>query len=148
MLRFNRLGANVKDYIKFPDKKCKTGRDYFDVCFKALMLCEDTMDVIAYLMQLKVIKEGNMLLLRKHISNLYFYECVVWSSLHIYELLTKKDIKTPKDSLKKKLYILKYILDSLTSHNDFSGRKFTFSLKVNTIIGLVSSLVGMILVWM
>ena len=112
------------------------------------MLCEDTMDVIAYLMQLKVIKEGNMLLLRKHISNLYFYECVVWSSLHIYELLTKKDIKTPKDSLKKKLYILKYILDSLTSHNDFSGRKFTFSLKVNTIIGLVSSLVGMILVWM
>ena len=148
LLRLNRLGTNIKDYVNFPMKKNKTLRDYFDLSFKAIMLCSDSLDTIAYLMQLQVIKARNMDSLRKYVANLYFLECLIWACLHLYEFMKKKDIKSKKDSWKKQLNILKYILDSITSHNDFSRRKFTISVKKNSAIGLTSSIVGMILVWM
>ena len=148
LLRLNRLGSNIRDYVNFPSKKNKTARDFFDFSFKAVMLCSDALDTIAYLMQLEVLKPRNMDLLRKYVANLYFLECLIWSFLHLYEFLKKKDIRSKKDSWKKQLNIFKYVLDSLTSHNDFSGRKFTLQPKGTSAIGLISSIVGMILVWM
>lgn len=56
LLRINRLGIVLKDYITFIKKKDKKIRDFFDIFFKTVMLCTDINDLLAYFMQLNVIK--------------------------------------------------------------------------------------------
>lgn len=147
LLRFNRFGSILRDYVKFPNAQNKTARDFFDMGFKLLMFATDVLDILAYLMELKVIKESNLKVLKKFIANLYFFECVTWTLLHLYEFFTKKDSRTPKEATKKKFMILKYILDSVTSHNDYSARRFSLQPKTATVVGLASSLLGLGLIW-
>ena len=111
------------------------------------MFLSDSLDMLLYLMQLGVIQARKVESLKKYVANLYFFECIVWTLLHVYDFITKRDIKTGKDLWKKKLNIIKYALDSTTSHNDFSGRRFNMEAKPSSTVGLISSVVGMILVW-
>ena len=89
LLRFNRFGSILRDYAKFPNAQNKTARDFFDMGYKLLMFAIDVLDIHAYLMELKVIKESNLKVLKKFIANLYFFECVTWTLLHLYEFFTK-----------------------------------------------------------
>lgn len=73
LLRLNRLGAILKDWIKFAMKKKHTSREIFDCCFKVIMFLCDTADTLLYLMQHKVITERNTQGLRKIVMDFYFY---------------------------------------------------------------------------
>lgn len=56
LLRVNRILAIIKDYVGFIKKTNRKGRDFFDLFFKTVMLTCDIHDMLAYLMQLKVIR--------------------------------------------------------------------------------------------
>jgi hypothetical protein len=43
--------------------------------------------------------------------------------------------------------IIKYTLDTVLSHNDFSLRKFTLGVKDMSVIGICSSVFGLGLIW-
>lgn len=43
--------------------------------------------------------------------------------------------------------IIKYLLDGLVAHNDFSHKLFTIESKLSTIISLISAALNLYLVW-
>lgn len=48
---------------------------------------------------------------------------------------------------KNKMSVVRYLLDTVVSHNEFSKRRFTINPKVTCLIGLLSSLINISLVW-
>jgi hypothetical protein len=49
--------------------------------------------------------------------------------------------------LAKKINIIKYAMDTITSHNDFSRKLFTLNVQQCTLMGFISSFLGLTLVW-
>jgi hypothetical protein len=49
--------------------------------------------------------------------------------------------------LAKKINIIKYAMDTITSHNDFSRKLFTLNIQQCTLMGFISSFLGITLVW-
>lgn len=78
--------------------------------------------------------------------NFYFIECVLWTCQHIYDYF-HKDHKTESEILARKKNISKYVMDMAVSHNEFSWKQFTISVKNLTLVSLISSIVGLNLVW-
>lgn len=109
------------------------------------MLMCDINDLLAYLMQLKVIKERGLAKLKKNVANIYFFECVLWCCLHVYDYYTKD--KTQDELKVRRINILKYLMDTAISHNDFSLKSFTIGAKESTLLGLTSSVIGLALIW-
>ena len=96
-------------------------------------------------MQLKIFQDnGKMALLRKYVANIYFLECLGWLGYHSY-LYAKADDEDSKE--KNKTMIYKYIMDALTSQNDSTIKVLTINPKVASLIGVVSSLLNISLVW-
>jgi hypothetical protein len=110
------------------------------------MLFCDINDIILYLMELHVLKSQNTAMFRKNVFDFYFIECLIWTLLHTFEYLTK-DNYTPLERSTKKENIVRYFMDTILSHNDYSHKLFSISLKKSGIIGILSSLLGLKLVW-
>lgn len=117
----------MKDYIGFIKKVNRKRRDFFDLFFKTVMLLCDINDMLAYLMQLRVIKERGLASLKKNVANIYFCECVLWCCLHTYDYLTKD--KTEAEIRTRRINIVKYLMDTAISHNDFSMKRFSIGVK-------------------
>lgn len=45
------------------------------------------------------------------------------------------------------MMICKYLLDSLTSHNDFSARTFTLDPRLSACLAFASSFLNLYLIW-
>ena len=67
--------------------------------------------------------------------------------LNIYDYVKNRSHRSRQENLRKELTIAKYALDSITSHNEFSRRVYTCNPKVNTLIGTISSIVGLVVLW-
>ena len=67
--------------------------------------------------------------------------------LNLYDYIKNRKHRSRQENLKKELTIAKYMFDSFTSHNEFSKKLFTCDPKVNTMIGFVSSVVGLVALW-
>lgn len=117
----------LKDYVGFAKKANKKMRDFFDVFFKTVMLTCDINDMLAYLMQLRVIEERGLATLKKNVANIYFCECILWCCVHIYDYFTKD--KTESEINRRRVNIVKYLMDTALSHNDFSMKKFSVGVK-------------------
>lgn len=62
------------------------------IIFKAIILFGDLNDILAFLLQLKLIKKENLIPhLRKNVVNIYFFECLGWLIYHLYEHSRIKD---------------------------------------------------------
>jgi len=110
-----------------------------------MLLFEDFQDVLAFLIQFKVIKgERKLAGLRKNVADLYFVECLGWLAYYLYEWWKGGDEELKE---KNKLSVLRYLLDSVVSHNEFSRRKYTLNPKLACLVGLVSSVLNVYLVW-
>ena len=48
------------------------------------MTFTDFNDMLVYLMQLELIPEMNIALLKKNTMDFYFFECVLWTLQHCY----------------------------------------------------------------
>ena len=77
-------------------------------------------------------------------ADLYFLECIGWLLYYSYEY-----VKAESDEAKNRnrLAVVRYVLDIVISHNDFSGRKMELSNKAVSILGVISSLLNLYLVW-
>lgn len=62
----------------------------------------------------------------------------------LFSEITKDTIKS---HYKKLLNIVKYVLDSLTSHNDFRGKLFDLNPKLNAVFATISSIIGIYSSW-
>lgn len=145
ILRMNRISANCRDLKKISEKPTITIRSIYDVIFKLIMMGTDLNDTFVYLMQLKVIPEYQMSNLRQNVLDLYFIECMIWLCQHSYELKTGNF--TSEQLYKKILYILKYIIDGITSFNDSSFRSWTLGLKTTSLLSIISSIIGLLIIW-
>lgn len=67
--------------------------------------------------------------------------------LNIYDYIKNRSHRSRQENLRKELTITKYALDSITSHNEFSRRVYTCGPKVHTVIGTISSIVGLVVLW-
>jgi hypothetical protein len=115
------------------------------VIFKMMIIFGDFNDILAFFMQLKVISNDKLLgNLKRNVANIYFFECLGWLCYHIYEYSRSNDEQVKE---KNKMMILKYVMDSLTSHNDYSNRMFTINPKLASCIGAVSSFLNLYLIW-
>jgi hypothetical protein len=43
--------------------------------------------------------------------------------------------------------IIKYILDGLVAHNDFTKKSFTLDANVTSILGIISAALNLYLIW-
>lgn len=144
LLRVDRFCLVVRDYVESVRKEEMSGVDWFMVGFRALLLLEDCSDMLAYLIQMGVINGRKGLgLLRQRVADCYFLECIGWLGLYSYQLLKAKEEDRPK----KATIVLRYLLDSLTSHNDFSSRIHTLDPRLSSLLGLLSSLLNLCLIW-
>ena len=73
LLRINRLGFSYKELASLWLKEKWSRRNLFDIFFKLLMTFTDINDLLAYLMQLKLIPEVKLATLRKNTMDFYFY---------------------------------------------------------------------------
>lgn len=71
---------------------------------------------------------------------------MIWTLQHIFDYFTKEH-KTEAETKNRQANIVKYMMDALVSHNDFSGKLFTIDTKSSTMIGLASSIIGLVLIW-
>lgn len=97
----------------------------------------------AFLIQLGF-RKGSIVHLKKRIGNLYFLECLGWLINYIHEYSNSKN---PEIKQRNLIVIVRYVLDSLISHNEFSMKRFNLDPKIVSILGLVSSMLNILLVW-
>jgi len=144
LLRVDRLCMVTRDYCGLLRKERLGGLDYFMIVFRAVILMEDCTDVRAYLLQMGVIRSEGLPGMRRRVADLYFLECIGWLIYYSYEY-----VKAESDEAKNrnKLAVVRYVLDIVISHNDFSGRKMELSNKAVSILGVISSLLNLYLVW-
>lgn len=113
--------------------------------FKIIILFGDLNDILAYLIQLNVVERRESLVrLRTNVANIYFLECLGWLIYHLYEYMRSKDEEARH---RNKMLIIKYIMDALVSHNDFSRKMFTLNPKIISLIALASSYFNLYLIW-
>lgn len=135
----------AKEYRHLSSRQHISKTEALMAIFKALILAGDICDIIAYLMQLKVFKEGGkMALLRKYVANIYFIECLGWLGYHGCLYLKAEDEEGRE---KNKAMIYKYVMDALTSQNDSSLQVIPLSPRLASLIGVTSSLLNISLVW-
>jgi hypothetical protein len=146
LLRVDRLCMVIRDYFGSMRKERLSGLDYFMLLFRALLLFEDCSDALAFLVQLGVLRggPGRLALLRRRVADLYFVECLGWLLYHSYEWWGSKPEEGGRRS---RMVVARYLLDATTSHNDFSGRRTELSGKTVSILGLMSSLINLYLIW-
>lgn len=144
LLRVDRFCLVVRDYVALGKKEEMSGVDWFMVAFRVLLLLEDCSDMLAYLIQMGVIGGRKGLpKLRQRVADCYFLECICWLGLYSYQLLKAKEEDRPK----KAGIVLRYFLDSLTSHNDFSARIYSLDQRLTALLGLFSSILNLCLIW-
>lgn len=144
LLRVDRFCLVIRDYVDAVKKEEMTGVDWFMVAFRALLVLEDCSDMLAYLIQMGVIRGRRGLLgLRQSVADCYFLECIGWLGLYSYQMIKAKGA----DRRKKATIVLRYLLDSIITHNDFSGRKHILDIRITTILGIFSSLLSLSLAW-
>lgn len=134
----------TRDYCGLLRKERLGGLDYFMIVFRAVILMEDCTDVKAYLIQMGVIRSDGLPEMRRRVADLYFLECIGWLIYYSYEYW-KAESEEAKN--KNKIAVVRYLLDIVISHNDFSGRRIEFSNKTVSILGVISSLLNLYLVW-
>ena len=145
LLRCDRVLMIVKEYVSMSKKGRLSKIDKFMLLFKAMILFSDLNDLLAFLVQLRVSSKSHLLpTLRKNVANIYFLECVGWLCYHVYEYAHSKEEESRE---KNKMMIYKYLLDSVTSHNDFSGRMFTLDARLAACLGFASSFLNLYLIW-
>lgn len=145
LLRINRVLILMKDFISYIHKTKKNRRDIFEIFFKSVMLFCDINDILLYLMQLNIIRERGINTLKKNIANFYFFQCCLWVIQQIYDLYIKNN-QTKEQLQTRKINILKYSMDTMISHNDFSGKLFSIEQKNSCVLGLISSIIGFVLI--
>lgn len=75
-------------------------------------------------------------------SNCYFIQCFTYLIFHL-RTFNKVWHEGNRNKIKTKiLKIIKYVLDSLTSHNKFSLRLFEIGAERAAVIGIASSIIG------
>lgn len=100
--------------------------------------------MLAYLIQMGAIRGRKGLPgLRQRVADCYFLECIGWLGLYCYQMLKAKG----EDRRKKAAIVLRYLLDSIISHNDFSGRRHSLDLRITALLGVFSSLLNISLAW-
>lgn len=135
----------IRDYWGCVIKERLSGLDYFMIVFRAVIVMEDCSDALAYLIQLKLVNwEGALGELRKRIADLYFFECIGWLLYYSYEYV-KADSEEGKR--RNRIVIVRYVLDIVISHNDFSGRRMELGGKMISVLGVISSLLNLLLIW-
>lgn len=110
------------------------------------MIACDCQDLLAYLMGLSVIKERWISTLRKNVSDLYFLECVGWLLYYGYQYAFPKEKKEGRRT-RERLILAKYVLDCLTSFNDFSCNSHPMNSKLAASLGFLSSVMNLCLIW-
>jgi hypothetical protein len=55
--------------------------------------------------------------------------------------------KTDEEKTNRINNIYKYVMDTILSHNDFSLRQVTFGVKSMSLLGMLSSVFGLGLIW-
>ena len=144
LLRVDRFCLVLRDYAEAVKKEEMGGLDWFMVGFRALLVLEDCSDMLAYLIQMGALRGRKGLpVLRQRVADCYFLECVGWLGLYCYQLLKAKQEERPK----KAAIVLRYFLDSLISHNDFSGRRHSLDQRITAVLGVLSSLLSLGLAW-
>lgn len=74
LLRIDRLLLILRDYHGYLGKEKITFGDYYLLFFKALLVVEDMHDLVAFFIQLKIIKNNKILpILRKRVTDFYFF---------------------------------------------------------------------------
>lgn len=134
-----------KDYSNYYRRKKLSKFDYFLLVFKAMLFFEDSTDMKAFLIQLGVLK-GSALVpaIKRRIANMYFLECLGWLVNYLHEYYRAEN---EEQRHRNAIVIVRYVLDSIISHNEFSLRCFTLEPKVTSILGVCSSILNIYLVW-
>lgn len=115
LLRVDRIFLIFKDLVGYAKKRKLSRFDTFFIPFKLMILVEDFTDLRLFMSQLTVIPSSvSISILRSKVSNLYFFECLGWLINYIREY-----IRCDKPEMKKKnlTVIIRYVLDSIISHN-------------------------------
>lgn len=145
LLRCDRLLMIIREFISMGKKGRLSKMDKFMILFKAMILFGDLNDLLAFMVQLRVSSKSHLLpALKKNVANIYFLECLGWLCYHVYEYRHSRDEEARE---KNKMMICKYLLDSLTSHNDFSARTFTLDPRLCACLALASSSLNLYLIW-
>lgn len=135
----------IKELVTFHKKVRVSKVDRCMIIFKIMILFGDLNDMLAYLIQLNVFeKRESLAKLRKNVANIYFLECLGWLIYHLYEYMRSKDEEI---RYRNKMMIIKYAMDALISHNDFSRKVFTIDPKIISLISLTSSYFNLYLIW-
>lgn len=89
LLRVDRLCLVGRDTLACLKKDRLMKKDYLMTIFRGVLVTLDCSDVLAYLIQLKVVKGGQILLqrLRRRVADLYFLECICWLFYYSHEYL-------------------------------------------------------------
>ena len=145
LLRIDRLISLVKEFAGFSKKKDLKTSDKCMIMFKVLLMIQDLTDLFSHLIQLKAIKKEHLLVhLRKRLANLYFMECIGWLIYHFTEYF---NASTKEDKFKNKMAVIKYVLDGLIAHNDFSLKLFSTDSKITSLMSVTSGFLNLYLVW-
>jgi hypothetical protein len=82
----------MKEYIGFYKKGRLTKVDKLLVVFKIVIIFGDLNDILAFFMQVELIRNNKLLpTLKKNVANIYFFECFGWLLYHLYEYNRSKD---------------------------------------------------------
>lgn len=85
----------TKEYLGFFKKGKITKMEKILSVFKLMLVFGDINDILAFFIQLRVIKKDGLLgSLRKNVADVYFLECLGWLLYHIYEYCRSKDEET------------------------------------------------------
>jgi hypothetical protein len=95
---------------------------------------------------MEVVGRWGVSVLKRNVLDLYFVECLIWTIQHLYDYFNKEH-RNEHEIDAKRLTIIKYMMDTVTSHNDFSRKIGSINIQQCTFIGLVSSLLGLKLIW-
>lgn len=145
LLRCDRLLMIIREYVNLSKKGKLSKLDKFMAIFKAMILLGDLSDLLAFLVQLGVSAQSRLLpSLKKNVANIYFLECLGWLCYHIYEYRHSRE---EEGRQKNKMMVYKYLLDAITSHNDFSARTFSLDPRLCACLAFASSFLNLYLIW-
>jgi hypothetical protein len=145
LLRVDRFFFILKDVMSYRDKPRLKATDCTMLLFKFMIIYEDICDLRAYLMQLRIIRNASLMpALRTIVTDIYFFECVCWLIFYLHDYFTAE---SPEAKTRSAKIILRYSLDCISTHNDYSGRKFTINPKITCILGVISSIINLHVVW-
>ena len=141
VFRWDGLYETIQEFQE-GGKKIFSREEILMTFFKIFTLFGDVLDRIIFALEIMEKKEYSQFLGRveKLEADCYFVECIVWL---IYHVLTLKNTEEGKKRRIKIAKIVKYVLDSITSHCKFSKRVFELNPKYAAYIGIISSILGL-----